>query len=188
MDRTSNRSCRSGALRRLAAFAVLPRLLLTLWTDNVDANLKGLSSFVRSPVPSFVLSASPYPLRRRCCSRSSVARYAKRYTRRSVQSAGIARRFCCRFSRRWIAWLFFGHGMFGGLNSTAASFRFDFQLALVCSVPADLDVVERPQPARVYRPVAAAARRSVSAVASRTAAERVDLGERRRTFYRKRCR
>ena len=117
-------------LRQLAAFAVFAAAL-TLWTDNVDANLKGLSSFVRSPMPSFVLSppVSPY-----------VVVAALDHPSPGTQSGslgvlynrpGLVGGFAAGFLGAGLLGVFFGHGMFGGLNSTAAIFGLMFQLALV---------------------------------------------------------
>jgi hypothetical protein len=117
-------------LRQLAAFAVFAAAL-TLWTDNVDANLKGLSSFVRSPVPSFVLSppVSPY-----------VVVAALDHPSPGTQSGslgvlynrpGLVGGFAAGFLGAGLLGVFFGHGMLSGLNSTAAIFGLMFQLALV---------------------------------------------------------
>jgi hypothetical protein len=104
---------------------------LTLWTDNVDANLKGLSSFVRSPVASFVLSppVSPY-----------IVVAALDHPAPGTQSGslgglynrpGLVGGFAAGFLGAGLLGLFFGHGMFTGLNSAAAVFGLMFQFALV---------------------------------------------------------
>jgi hypothetical protein len=117
-------------LRQLAAFAVFAAAL-TLWTDNVVADLKGMSSFVRSPVPSFVLSppVSPY-----------VVVAALEHPSPGTQSGslgglynrpGLVGGFAAGFLGAGLLGLFFGHGMFTGLNSPAALFGLVFQLGLV---------------------------------------------------------
>jgi predicted lipid-binding transport protein (Tim44 family) len=117
-------------MRQLAAFAVFAAAL-TLWTDNVDANLKGLSSFVRSPVPSFVLSppVSPYVVVAaldRPSPGTQSGSLGVLYTRR-----GLVGGFAAGFLGAGFLGLFFGHGMFTGLNSAAAIFGLLFQLSLV---------------------------------------------------------
>jgi hypothetical protein len=130
VDRTAETILPIRWLRQLAAFAVFAAAL-TLWTDNVDANLKGLSSFVRSPVPSFVLSppVSPY-----------VVVAALDHPSPGTQSGslgvlynrpGLVGGFAAGFLGAGLLGVFFGHGMFSGLNSTAAFFGLMFQLALV---------------------------------------------------------
>jgi hypothetical protein len=116
--------------RQLVAFVVFAAALL-LWTDNVDANLKGSSSFVRSPVPSFVLSppVSPY-----------VVVAALDHPSPGTQSGslgvlynrpGLVGGFAAGFLGAGLLGVFFGHGMYSGLNSTAAFFGLMFQLALL---------------------------------------------------------
>ena len=130
MDRIAETILPIGWLRQLAAFAVFAAAL-TLWTDNVDANLKGLSSFVRSPVPSFVQSppVSPY-----------VVVAALDHPSPGTQSGslgvlynrpGLVGGFAAGFLGAGLLGVCFGHGMFSGLNSTAAFFGLMFQLALV---------------------------------------------------------
>ena len=130
VDRIAETILPIGWLRQLAAFAVFAAAL-TLWTDNVDANLKGLSSFVRSPVPSFVQSppVSPY-----------VVVAALDHPSPGTQSGslgvlynrpGLVGGFASGFLGAGLLGVCFGHGMFGGLNSTAAFFGLMFQLALV---------------------------------------------------------
>jgi hypothetical protein len=117
-------------LRQLAAFIVFAAAL-TLWTDSVDATLRGSSSFVRSPVPSFVLSppVSPYVL---------VAAFD--HPSPGTQSGslgvlynrpGLVGGFAAGFLGAGLLGLFFGHGMFTGLNSVAAVCGLLLQLALV---------------------------------------------------------
>jgi hypothetical protein len=130
VDRTAEAILPIRWLRQLAAFTVFAAAL-TLWADNVDANLKGLSSFVRSPVPSFVLSApvSPY-----------IVVAALDHPSPGTQSGslgglynrpGLVGGFAAGFLGAGLLGLFFGHGMFTGLNSAAALFGLMFQLALV---------------------------------------------------------
>jgi len=130
VDRTAETILPIRWLRQLAAFTVFAAAL-TLWTDNVDANLKGLSSFVRSPVPSFVLSppVSPY-----------IVVAALDHPSPGTQSGslgglynrpGLVGGFAAGFLGAGLLGLFFGHGMFAGLNSAAAVFGLMFQLALV---------------------------------------------------------
>jgi hypothetical protein len=130
VDRTVDTILPIRWLRQLAAFAILAATL-TLWTDNVDANLKGLSSFVRSPVPSFVLppAVSPY-----------VVVAALDHPSPGTQSGslgglynrpGLVGGFAAGFLGAGLLGLFFGHGLFAGLNSVAAVFGLMFQLALV---------------------------------------------------------
>jgi hypothetical protein len=130
VDRTAETILPIRWLRQLAAFAVFAAAL-TLWTDNVDANLKGLSSFVRSPVPSFVLSppVSPY-----------IVVAALDHPSPGTQSGslgvlynrpGLVGGFAAGFLGAGLLGVFFGHGMFSGINSTAAIFGLMFQLALV---------------------------------------------------------
>ena len=130
MDRTAETILPIRWLRQLAAFTVFAAAL-TLWADNVDANLKGLSSLVRSPVPSFVLSpaASPY-----------IVVAALDHPSPGTQSGslgglynrpGLVGGFAAGFLGAGLLGLFFGHGMFAGLNSAAAVFGLMFQLALV---------------------------------------------------------
>jgi hypothetical protein len=117
-------------VRQLAALTVFAAAL-TLWTDNVDATLRGLSSFVRSPVPSFVRPppVSPY-----------VVVAALDHPSPGVQSGslgglynrpGLVGGFAAGFLGAGLLGVFFGHGMFSGLNSVAAVFGVIFQLALV---------------------------------------------------------
>jgi hypothetical protein len=130
VDRTAETILPIRWLRQLAAFTVFAAAL-TLWTDNVDANLKGLSSLVRSPVPSFVLSpaASPY-----------IVVAALDHPSPGTQSGslgglynrpGLVGGFAAGFLGAGLLGLFFGHGVFTGLNSAAAVFGLMFQLALV---------------------------------------------------------
>jgi hypothetical protein len=130
VDRTAETILPIRWLRQLAAFTVFAAAL-TLWTDNVDANLKGLSSFVRSPVASFVLSppVSPY-----------IVVAALDHPSPGTQSGslgglynrpGLVGGFAAGFLGAGLLGLFFGHGVFTGLNSAAAVFGLMFQLALV---------------------------------------------------------
>jgi hypothetical protein len=130
VDRTAQTILPIRWLRQLAAFAIFAAAL-TFWTDTVDANLKGLSSFVRSPVPSFVLAppVSPY-----------VVVAALDHPSPGTQSGslgglynrpGLVGGFAAGFLGAGLLGVFFGHGMFSGLNSVAAVFGLLFQLGLV---------------------------------------------------------
>jgi len=130
VDRTAETISHIRWLRQLAAFAAFAAAL-SLWTDNVDASLKGLSSFVRSPVPSFVRSppVSPY-----------VVVAALDHPSPGTQSGslgglynrpGLVGGFAAGFLGAGLLGLFFGHGVFTGLNSVPAVFGLMFQVALV---------------------------------------------------------
>jgi hypothetical protein len=114
----------------MAAFAVFA-VTLMLWTDNVEADLKGPGSFVRSPTPSFLLSSPVSP---------HVAVAALDRPAPGTQSGslgGLFNRpgwvggFAAGFLGAGLLGVFFGHGMFAGLNSPAAVFGLAFQLGLV---------------------------------------------------------
>ncbi len=117
-------------LRQLAAFAVVAAALL-VWSGGVDARLKGESSFIRSALPSYV--ASP-----------QVSKYvvvaALDHPSPGTQSGslgglfnrpGLIGGFASGFLGAGFLGLFFGHGVFGGLNGVAACLGLAFQLALV---------------------------------------------------------
>jgi hypothetical protein len=130
VDRTAETILPIRWLRQLAAFAAFAAAL-TLWTDNVDANLKGVSSFVRSPVPSFVLSppVSPYVVVAaldRPSPGTQSGSLGGLYNR-----PGLVGGFAAGFLGAGLLGLFFGHGLFTGLNSPAAVFGLMLQLALV---------------------------------------------------------
>jgi hypothetical protein len=117
-------------LRQLAAFTVMAVALL-LWSGDVDARLKGESSFIRSALPSYI--ASP-----------PVSKYivvaALDHPSPGIQSGslgglfsrpGLLGGFASGFLGAGFLGLFFGHGVFGGLNGVAACLGLAFQLALV---------------------------------------------------------
>jgi hypothetical protein len=117
-------------LRQLAAFVMLAAALL-VWSGDVDARLKGESSFIRSALPSYV--ASP-PLSR------YVVMAALDHPSPGIQSGslgglfnrpGLLGGFASGFLGAGFLGLFFGHGLSGGLNGAAAYLGLAFQLALV---------------------------------------------------------
>lgn len=117
-------------LRQLAAFMMIAATLLA-WSSEVDARLKGQSSFIRSALPSYV--ASP-----------PVSKYlvvaALDHPSPGIQSGslgGLFNRpsllggFASGFLGAGFLGVFFGHGVFGGLNGVASCFGLMLQLALV---------------------------------------------------------
>ena len=117
-------------LRQLAAFMIMGAALL-IWSSDVDARLKGQSNFIRSALPSYV--ASP-----------PVSHYvvvaALDHPSPGTQSGtlgglfnrpGLLGGFASGFLGAGFLGLFFGHGIFGGLNGTAACLGLAFQLALI---------------------------------------------------------
>jgi len=131
VDRTFESISQIWWLRQLATFAVLAAALL-IWTGDVNARLKGESSFVRSSLPSFVLPAS------RVSSYVVVASLDRPVS--GTQSGtlgglfnrpGLLGGFAAGFLGAGLLGLFFGHGLFGGLSTTASVLGLVFQLALV---------------------------------------------------------
>ncbi len=117
-------------LRQLAAFAMMAAALL-VWSGDVDARLKGESSFIRSALPSYVASppVSKY-----------VVMAALDHPSPGIQSGslgglfnrpGVLGGFASGFLGAGFLGLFFGHGLSGGLNGFAAYLGLAFQLALV---------------------------------------------------------
>ena len=131
MDRTFESISQTWCRRRLATFVVLAAALL-IWTGDVDAQLKGQSSFVRYSMPSFVLPASP--------ASSYLVVAALDHPAPGTQSGtlgelfnrpGLLGGFAAGFLGAGLLGLFFGHGLFGGLSSAASVLGLIFQLALV---------------------------------------------------------
>ena len=79
-----------------------------------------------------------------------------------ITIAGTDRRAAFARQLGGVLGLVFGHGLVGELGSVASVLGLICQLALIRAVPADMDVVERPQRAGLCRPVAAAIGRSLS--------------------------
>ena len=130
MNRTAQLVSPIWWLRQLAAFMTMAAALL-LWSGDVDARLKGESSFIRSALPSYV--ASP-----------PVSQYvvvaALDHPSPGTQSGslgglfnrpGLLGGFASGFLGAGFLGLFFGHGVFGGLNGFAACLGLALQLALV---------------------------------------------------------
>ena len=128
MNRTAELILPVWWLRQLAAFMAAA---LLLWSGDVDARLKGESSFIRSALPSYVAA----PL---------VPKYvvvaALDHPSPGTQSGslgGLFNRpgwlggFASGFLGAGFLGLFFGYGVFGGLNSVAACLGLVLQLALV---------------------------------------------------------
>lgn len=124
-------------LRQLAAFAVIVVALL-IWCGDVDARLKGESSFIRSALPSYVASASfvaSPPV-----AKKYVVAAALDHPSPGTQSGslgglfnrpGLLGGFASGFLGAGFLGVFFGHGVFGGLNGIASCLGLVLQLALV---------------------------------------------------------
>jgi hypothetical protein len=117
-------------LRQLAAFTVMAAALL-VWSGDVDARLKGESSFIRSALPSYVESPPVYRY---------VVVAALDHPSPGTQSGtlgglfnrpGLLGGFASGFLGAGFLGLFFGHGVFGGLNGVASCLGLVLQLALV---------------------------------------------------------
>ena len=130
MNRTAELISPVWWLRQLAAFMVIAAALL-IWSGDVDARLKGQSSFIRSALPSYI--ASP-----------PVSKYvvfaALDHPSPGTQSGslgglfnrpGLLGGFASGFLGAGFLGLFFGHGVFDGLNGVVACLGLAFQLALV---------------------------------------------------------
>jgi hypothetical protein len=131
VDRTSESISQIWWLRQLAAFAVLATALL-IWTGDVNARLKGQSSFVRSSWPSFALPVSPISTRVVVASLDRPVPGTQSGTLGELfNRPGLLGGFAAGFLGAGLLGLFFGHGMFGGLNTTASVLGLVFQLALV---------------------------------------------------------
>ena len=118
-------------LRQLAAFAVLAAMVV-IWSGEVDARLKGQSSFVRSSFPSFVLPVSPLSSHLVVASLDRPAPGTQSGTLGELfNRPGLLGGFAAGFLGAGLLGLFFGHGLFGGLSGTASLLGLIFQLALV---------------------------------------------------------
>ena len=118
-------------LRQLAVFAVLAAALV-IWSGEVDARLKGASSFVRSSWPSFVLPGPPVSSYRVVASLDRPAPGTQSGTLGELfNRPGMLGGFAAGFLGAGLLGLFFGRGLFGELGSTASVLGLIFQLALV---------------------------------------------------------
>ena len=116
--------------RQLAVFAVLAAALV-IWSGEVDARLKGASSFVRSSWPSFVL---PGPVSSYLVV-ASIDRPAPGTQSGTLgelfNRPGLLGGFAAGFLGAGLLGLFFGRGLFGELGSAGSVLGLIFQLALV---------------------------------------------------------
>jgi hypothetical protein len=131
VDRTFESISQIWWLRQVATFAVLATALL-IWTGDVDARLKGESSFVRSSLPSFVLPTSPVSSYLVVASLDHPAPGTQSGTLGELfNRPGLLGGFAAGFLGAGLLGLFFGQGLLGGLNTTASVLGLIFQLALL---------------------------------------------------------
>jgi hypothetical protein len=131
VDRTFESISQIWWLRQLATFAVLATALL-IWTGDVNARLKGQSSFARSSLPSFELLASPVSSYLVVASLDRPAPGTQSGTLGELfNRPGLLGGFAAGFLGAGLLGLFFGHGLFGELSTTASVLGLVFQLALV---------------------------------------------------------
>ena len=167
-------------LRSLAAFAALAVALL-LWAEDADARLEGGSSIGSSATGTLLTPPVVAPAFAVMAANDHVTAAQPPYPGGSLgglfNRPGLLGGFAAGFLGSGVLGLLFGHGLVGELGSVASVLGLFFQLALIAAaVPADMDVVERPQRAGLCRPVAAATGRSLPALAPRISSRRRGAG------------